>query len=410
MLKFFATNRAIDRLERAIGKRCSEENDNPAELIRHQLSKCGYYFVDMEEYMHFYLATTDADEMPVDAVICNSQQTVFDNFLSNNKIGAVVVCVHGFNVKFHEAFTWFRILTDTMKNIHGVGEHVVTSPADLVAKQHAADGSLTAFIGFSWPSNGRVLSYLSDQREAVDSKAPFAALLARLKSTGKSVNLICHSMGNFLACHTLAALVDKHTVPPDVVTNQFILALFERGQTDEDSGQVTRAAWLIDNFVMIAPDVERRHVTRCGDGQSNDQYWGQFYCGLKHLARHKVNLYSRFDSVMTLSNIEKASRELGLAVTDAASKLTFGLLDFLERNPDQRWEKRLGEGPAPVNAAPGFISVNATELANRKIGHSDHVDAQAVVDRIAGELQIGTSSTPGSESTDSTDHAQHLGE
>ena len=331
----------------------------------------------MEEYMHFYLSTTDADEMPVDAVICNSRQTVFDNFLSCNKIGAIVVCVHGFNVEFHEAFTWFRILTDTMKNTD-VGKHVVTSPADLVAKQqHAADGSLTAFVGFSWPSNGRVLSYLSDQREAVDSKAPFAALLARLKSTGKSVNLICHSMGNFLACHALAALVDKHIVPADA--DESTLGLLERKQT--------REAWLIDNFVMIAPDVERRHVTKCEDEGREERYRGQFYCGLKHLAQHKVNFYSRFDSVLGISNIEKTSREI---LTDTANWLTLGLIDYLKRNPDQSWEKRLGEAPAPVNAAPGFVSVNATELAHRKIGHSDHVDARPVVDRIAIDLKIGS--------------------
>ncbi len=107
-----------------------------------------------------------------------------------------------------------------------------------------------------------------------------------------------------------------------------------------------------------------------------------------------MNLYSRFDGALTVSSLEKAPREMGLAVADAASRLTFGLLDFLERNPDQRWEKRLGEAPAPVNAAPGFTSVNATELANRKIGHSDHIDAPEVVKRIAKELKIGRAGRP----------------
>ena len=81
---------------------------------------------------------------------------------------------------------------------------------------------------------------------------------------------------------------------------------------------------------------------------------------------------------------------MGLAVADAASRPTFGLLDFLDRNPDQHWEEPLGEAPAPANAAPGFTSGNATELANRKVGHSDHIDAPEVVNRIAEELEIGS--------------------
>ena len=382
MLKFFATNRAIDRLGRAIPK------SRKAESKRHTLSKGGYYFVDMEDYMRHYLATTDAGEMPPGAIVRKSGKKVFaESFLGSGKIRSIVVCVHGFNVELHEAFTSFRILTDTMKNIPEVGDRIVTSPADLAAKGNAADATLTAFVGFSWPSNGRVLSYLSDQREAVDSKTAFGSLLARLRSTGKTVDLIGHSMGNFLVCHTLAALVDKHLVPADAVGKQHILKLFDRvGRNGQ--GPITRDKWLINNYVMIAPDVERRHVTRCDSENLEADYEGPFYAGLAHLVRHKVNLYSRFDGALTVSSLEKAPREMGLAVADAASRLTFGLLDFLERNPDQRWEKRLGEAPAPVNAAPGFTSVNATELANRKIGHSDHIDAQQVVKRIAKELKI----------------------
>ena len=393
MLKYFATNRAVDHLGRAIPSGQS--------AIRHKLSKGGYYFVDMEEYMRFYLGTTDAAGMPPGAIVQDSGTEVFDDFLADRRIGSIVVCVHGFNVELHEAFTWFRILTETMKHIPHVGNSVVTSPADLVNNDDVPTGSLTAFVGFSWPSNGRVLSYLSDQRDAVDSKAAFGSLLARLKSIpaspadaaagiGKSLNLICHSMGNFLACHTLAALVDKHIVPPDAVGNTTILDLFERGtEMDPTSGEVCRNAWLIDNYVMIAPDVERRHVTKCDGGNVETDYVGPFYSGLRHLVRHKVNIYSRFDGVLAISDMEKVPRDIGLAIGDAASKLTFGLLDFLQRNPDQRWEKRLGEAPVPVNAAPGFTSVNATELTNRKIGHSDHIDARAVVERIAKELAIG---------------------
>ena len=71
MLKFFATNRAIERLGRAIQKSGS------AEATRHRLSRGGYYFVDMEDYMRYYLATTDAGEMPAGAIVRDSGNAVF---------------------------------------------------------------------------------------------------------------------------------------------------------------------------------------------------------------------------------------------------------------------------------------------------------------------------------------------
>ena len=382
MLKYFATNRAIEHLGKAVGKGQSN--------VRHKLSQGGYYFVDMEEYMRFYLGTTDASEMPTQAIVQDSQKQVFDSFLSDTRIGAIVVCVHGFNVELFEALTWFRVLIDTMKHLDGIGDRIVTSPAELAEKTQANQGTLSAFIGFSWPSNGNVISYASDQKEAIGSTAAFASLIARLKLTGKKVNLICHSMGNFLACHTFAALVNKLIIPPVAIGNPGFLALLERGKKGTKTEVVARPKdnWLIHNYVMVAPDVERRHVTKCDGGAVETDYVGQFYSGLQHLVRRKINFYSRFDGALTVSDLEKVPREAIRAVGDAASKWTFGLLDFLERNPDQRWEKRLGEAPAPFNAAPGFTSVNATELANRKIDHSDHIDSRPVVERIAKELDI----------------------
>lgn len=386
MLRYFATNRDLDKLGRAVKSGKSRD--------RHRLSEGGYYFVDMEKYMGFYLGTTDADEMPKDAVVQESEKDIFEKFLSDPSIGSIVVCVHGFNVKLFEAFTWFRVLTDTMKHIQGVGNRVVTSPEDLddlKKRGNLSEGSLTAFIGFSWPSNGNALSYPSDQKEAIGSKAAFGSLLTRLKMTGKSVNLICHSMGNFLACHTFAALVNQLIVPPVVFKDenrtQDLLKLFKRSERKKLE-VVERDDWLVDTYVMIAPDVERRHVTKCSDQVAETDYVGPFYSGLQHMVKKKVNLYSRFDGALAISDLEKAPREIAHSVGDAASRLTFGLLDFLKRNPDEKWEKRLGEAPAPINASPGFTSINATELANRKIDHSDHVDAVKVVERIAEELGI----------------------
>ena len=129
-------------------------------------------------------------------------------------------------------------------------------------------------------------------------------------------------------------------------------------------------------------------ITKCDSAGVETDYVGPFYSGLQHLVKKKVNIYSRFDGALSVSNIEKVPRKIIHAAGDAASNLSFGLLDFLERNPDQKWEKRLGEAPAPVNAPPNFVSVNATELANRKIDHSDHIDSTHIVIRIAKELEI----------------------
>ena len=391
MPQFFATNRALEHLGRA------RDADEGGRALRHKLSRGGHYFVDMHKYMRYYLGTTDADRMPTGAIVCDSPIRVFKQFLSDDRIGSVVVCVHGFNVELHEAFTWFRVLTDTLKNLRGadgdgIGDRVVTSPTDLAAKPSAEKNSLTAFIGFSWPSDGKVLAYASDQNEAIRSAAPFGHLLTRLRMTGKSVNLVCHSMGNFVACHTLAALVNKHLVPSVAVGNERLLRLFERGEAghSDDPEHVERRddEWLIDNYVMLAPDVERRHVTKCLGAGVETEYVGQFYSGLQHLARRITNVYSRFDRILKISDFEKVPRDAVLGVGDAVSKISLGLLDFLARNPDQRWEKRLGEAPAPRNAAPGFRSVNATELANRKIDHSDHIDSRRVVKAIANALEI----------------------
>lgn len=375
MPHFFATNRDMHHLGRALPPN--------QRSVRHKLSRGGYYFVNMQEYTRFYLATTNPKEMPAEAIVADSDKEVFGNFLSDERIRRVVVCVHGFNVELFEAFTWFRVLTDTMKNLPKSGNRIVTSPEDL--RKAPAKANLTAFLGFSWPSNGNVVSYVSDQRDAIGAAAPFASFLARLKVAKKSLNLICHSMGNFLACHTFAAILGEHFVP---LRGDKIRRLLQRKPDDSQNGTGNGADWLVDNYVMLAPDVERRHVTKCAGGNVETDYVGQFYSGLEHLVHNIVNVYSRHDTVLTLSNYEKIPREVGLAIGDAASKLTFGLLDFLERNPDQRWEKRLGSSPAPLNAAPGFTSVNATELADRKVGHGDHIDARAVMERIAAELRI----------------------
>ena len=379
-IRYFATNRSLTDLGRAVSARNR----------RLQLQRGGYYFVDMNRYMAHYLGEVEADTMPVEAIVGNDREAtgssadvIFgDNFLRHPKVGRVVVCVHGFNVELFEAFTWFRILTDSMRHVNGIGERIATCPTDISAEM--ADGSMTAFIGFSWPSDGRVLSYLSDQSEARATAPVLGNLLVRLKALGKPVSLVCHSMGNYVACHTLKGLVNEEFVPLKV-SRSMKKRWLDRGAKEKETEQVRRDDWLIDVFVMLAPDVERRHITKAKGRGVESTYVGLFYSGLQHLVRRNVNVYSRYDSVLRISDIEKSTREAGIGIL---SKITLGLLDFRERNPDYRWEKRLGEAPHPVSAPPNFTSVNAIEVAGRPIDHSDHIDDTDIAQKIASALEI----------------------
>ena len=371
MIRYFATNRSVADLAARTDKRSE----------RVKLQRGGYYFVDMDKYMAYYLGEVDQSSMPTSAIVRNSDSEIFCDFLNNEAVKSVVVCVHGFNVELYEAFTWFRILTETMRNVSTHGVRIVTRPEEIAT--NAEPASLTAFIGFSWPSNGNVFSYMSDQREAIGSAAAFGDLITRLRSTGKSVKLICHSMGNFLACHTLKMLLNKEISSRHLSANT-LSELVERidDRTTDDGRR------LIDTYVMIAPDVERRHVFKAEGAHAPTRYVGPFHSGLEHLVGKVYNLYSRFDGALNLSDIEKKPKEALHSIGDALGSLTFGILDFLERNPDQKWEKRLGSAPHPLSAPRNFESINATEIADRKIDHSDHIDSLPLAAQIAECLDV----------------------
>ena len=76
MPRFFATNRAMHHLGRAVS--VGEHG------TRHALACGGYNFVDMDEYMRFYLGTTIATEMPTGAIVHDSEQVVFDDLLADD--------------------------------------------------------------------------------------------------------------------------------------------------------------------------------------------------------------------------------------------------------------------------------------------------------------------------------------
>jgi esterase/lipase superfamily enzyme len=384
-IRYFATNRNCENL----GQDFDRER-------RIKLQKGGYHFVDMEAYMSYYLSEVEAKTMPQGVIVKESQGEVFESFLKNKKVGSVVICVHGFCVNFHDAQTWYGILTDTLKHTKRLNNRVVTDPknkqdAKFLKDKGIKDGSLTAFIGFSWPSNGNVLSYLSDQGEARSSAHVLANLIARIRGIphSPSVNLICHSMGNFLACHMFKQLVKEESLPYEPDAKKLKALKIRIGRDTADP----KKRYFVDRYIMLAPDVERRHVTKCvkipgniGKSKEKAPYVGQFYSGLEHLVGQVHNFYSRFDGALAISNYEKAPRKALVSAKGMLDKLTFGMIDFLERNPDEKWEQRLGATQHPIIASPNMKSHNAVELSGREIGHSDYVDSREIVEEIANIL------------------------
>ncbi len=105
-----------------------------------------------------------------------------------------LIFIHGFNVSFKGAIESAAKLSDRFSQLSGN----TYQPNMFV---------------FSWPSNGKLLDYGDDRHDAKASGYAFARGLAKLseflkESAGKKnchqkINLIAHSMGNYVLRHTL---------------------------------------------------------------------------------------------------------------------------------------------------------------------------------------------------------------
>ncbi len=118
-----------------------------------------------------------------------------------------------------------------------------------------------------------------------------------------------------------------------------------------------------------------------------EPYIEPFYSGLEHLVGQIHNFYSRFDGALAISNYEKAPRKALASAKGLFDKLTFGMIDFLERNSDEKWEQRLRATQQPIIAPPNMISYNAVELSEREIGHSDYVDSKEIASILYLQLE-----------------------
>ena len=341
--------------------------------------------------MSHYLATVDDRDMASNVLVQDSKNDIFGKgFLANRNVGAVAICVHGYNVAFHEACTSFSILTETLRNNNDYGARFVTDPerdANMLRESGNNQRNLIAIIGFSWPSNGKVVDYSLDQRDAVGSAATLANFIGRIRCAlpKLKVHVVSHSMGNLLICEMLKKLVKSEHKPviPTDLEKSWNLGLSKRLTNERTDGD---KSFFVDRLVMLAADVERRHVTKSvlsGSGDEERAYEGPYYSGLYHLVDNVYNFYSRHDRILDISNVEKAVRMKGVAVKGILDRMTLGLIDFLERNPDQKWEERLGGTRHPPNAPPNMRSKNAVELTGREIGHGDYVDSKELASEIA---------------------------
>lgn len=365
-IRYFATNRDRENLGRDIDRQ-----------TRIKLQKGGYHWLDMHQYMSHYLATTDTTTMPPEVIIPDSGSSILQPFLNRPAVKRIIIGVHGFNVHLHEALTSFSMLADTLKHTEVLGPTIVTDPttSDAAAKLSDANGNVTAFVGFSWPSNGSVLDYQGDRTEAVSSATALANLIGqlRMKSPQAKIHLIAHSMGNFLTCNMLQKLVNQEITPLDAN------AAVKRQIARRDAGG--GSDFFIDRYILVAPDVERRHITQCDiNGSTNPKatYLGPFFGGLYHLVQESHHFYSRFDSALKASKLEKQT--IRKVMVDVKDTLTRN--NSIEAQQANLWEDSLGLNPIPSVAPPNMTSHNSVTLTNREIDHCDYFDALPVAQKI----------------------------
>jgi len=402
-IRYFATNRDRENLGRDVSRR-----------DRLKMQKGGYNWIDTTAYMSYYLAETNPDRMPKEALITSSQQPIFDDFLGKLSVKRVIICIHGFNVPLHGALTSFTVLADTLKATGRFGDDpddsdLIVDPTTEEAKAKLAnpENKLTAVVGFSWPSNGSVLDYGSDRTEAATSAPVLANLIsairhqkAKTEKIETEIFVVAHSMGNFLTCTMLHDLAEEKYTP-----------LFNEGTQQErlkfrGDKDIAHPKFFIEGYFMLAPDVERRHVTKCykvppktgfksdpyraedfskealTQPQSLDNeienlyYLGPFFEGLHHLVGGTYLFYSRHDQALKTSRIEKEVRER----SDDLKELLTG------RNMDNLWEDSLGLNPVPPLAPPNMYSINSSTCADMAIDHGNYFDVMGIAQKIAQKI------------------------
>lgn len=137
-------------------------------------------------------------------------------------------------------------------------------------------GYESIIVGFSWPSMGRTVGYLSDREEVRDSVPAFVRFLRDINEflTRNERKCFCtsyciaHSMGNYLLRKGMEYLSDHLGTP---------------------AGRL-----MFNETVMLAPDIAAKDIERDGKGQY-----------IAHFSRRVHVYYSKHDRALKASSIKR---------------------------------------------------------------------------------------------------------
>ena len=141
---------------------------------------------------------------------------------TSNRSATIVIAIHGYNTSWEDSVRWFRVVDD-----------FITS---------RLDGGIT--VGFSWPSDGDPVAYLSDRQEARDSAQSLAAaIMAGIgmikRECQTEIVVVSYSMGNYLlaeATSTVSQLLGKPASYP--VFSEIILVAADLDDNALEPGNV----------------------------------------------------------------------------------------------------------------------------------------------------------------------------
>ena len=174
-----------------------------------------------------------------------------------------LIFIHGFNVSFESAIESAAKLSERLSQLSGS----IYTP--------------NVFV-FSWPSNGKLLDYGDDRHDAKASGYAFARGLIKLcnflkeatekENCNQKINLIAHSMGNYVLRHAL--------------------------QEAQDINRNSLLPLLFDNIVLTAPD------------EDNDAFeHNHKLAKLPELSKSITVYYNIEDRALDISDITKGNPE-----------------------------------------------------------------------------------------------------
>ncbi len=163
--------------------------------------------------------------------------------------------------------------------IHGYNNNYQDSIDEIVDLEKSLgeiQGYSPVIVGFSWPSSGKTVDYLSDREEVRDSIGAFTRFLLDINSLAtkneqdcfSTTFCIAHSMGNYLLRKGMEYLSDKLGTP--------------------------RGRMLFDETIMVAPDLSSKDIEVDGKGS----YIADF-------SRRVHVYYSKHDRALKVSSTKR---------------------------------------------------------------------------------------------------------